>query len=283
MTIEHDELDKEWDSRSHTPDEYRREIRELRDRCAKYAQELTELREELVREQYAHLTALMREQRAHLAAEPTKPSGYAYRYADGVLRLNDGSQFNGGWPVEAVPYWFAPYWFAPPALAAEPTKPERGRDWDDGVLEGRLREREYWLAQHTAPPAAAPEPTHPGYVIGNHWLETAYSRVCAGEAEADVLRDIGLVRVTDAEALRRDAESWRKSKEKYTAWQKGTDLLETIRLQHTEIERLKADNDALRRDAERWKHHRSELAASLGMPRELVDAIIDAAMKGDKT
>ena len=97
------------------------------------------------------------------------------------------------------------------ALAAEQPKPERGRDWDDGVLEGRLREREYWLAQHTAPPAAAPEPVrHPGYVIGNHWLETAYSRVCAGEAEADVLRDCGWERVTDAEALRRDAESWRR-------------------------------------------------------------------------
>jgi hypothetical protein len=32
---------------------------------------------------------------------------------------------------------------------------------------------------------AAPEPErHPGYLIGNHWLETAYSRVCAGEADA---------------------------------------------------------------------------------------------------
>jgi hypothetical protein len=51
--------------------------------------------------------------RTALAAEQPKPSGYAYRYADGVLRLNDGSQFNGGWPVEAVPYWFAT-----PALAA---------------------------------------------------------------------------------------------------------------------------------------------------------------------
>lgn len=37
--------------------------------------------------------------------------------------------------------------------------------------------------------APQPEPTHPGYIIGSHWLETAYSRVCAGEAEADVLRD----------------------------------------------------------------------------------------------
>jgi hypothetical protein len=60
------------------------------------------------------------------------------------------------------------------------------------------------LPLYTAPPAAAPEPTHPGYVIGSHWLETAYSRVCAGEAEAEVLRDCGWERVD--EALRRDAE-----------------------------------------------------------------------------
>ena len=78
------------------------------------------------------------------------------------------------------------------------------------------------LPLYTAPPSAAPEPTHPGYVIGSHWLETAYSRICAGEAEADVLRDIGLVRITDGtvetadihaivdrqEALRRDAERY---------------------------------------------------------------------------
>jgi hypothetical protein len=70
MTIEHDELDKEWDSRSHTPDEYRREIRELRDRCVRYAKELTELREELVREQRAHLAALEKDQ---LAAPLPKP------------------------------------------------------------------------------------------------------------------------------------------------------------------------------------------------------------------
>lgn len=49
--------------------------------------------------------------------------------------------------------------------------------------------------------ALAAEPQkHPGYVIGSHWLETAYSRICAGEAEADVLRDIGLVRIADGMA-----------------------------------------------------------------------------------
>lgn len=50
----------------------------------------------------------------------------------------------------------------------------------------------------------AEQPKHPGYVIGSHWLETAYSRICAGEAEADVLRDCGWERVDDAEALRRE-------------------------------------------------------------------------------
>jgi hypothetical protein len=38
---------------------------------------------------------------------------------------------------------------------------------------------------------------HPGYVLGNHWLESAYERICAGEAEDDVLRDYDVVRVTD--------------------------------------------------------------------------------------
>ncbi len=62
--------------------------------------------------------------------------------------------------------------------------------------------------------APRPEPVrHPGYVIGSHWLETAYSRICAGEAEADVLRDCGWERVTDAEALRRDAERLREENE----------------------------------------------------------------------
>jgi hypothetical protein len=39
-------------------------------------------------------------------------------------------------------------------------------------------------------PDATREPVHPGYVIGSHWLETAYSRIAAGEAEADVLAEV---------------------------------------------------------------------------------------------
>jgi len=75
--------------------------------------------------------------RKALAAPRPEPSGYAYRYADGVLRLNDGSQFNGGWPVEAVPYWFAT-----PALAAEPTKPS-----DDVEALRRDAERYRWMTE----------------------------------------------------------------------------------------------------------------------------------------
>jgi hypothetical protein len=39
-------------------------------------------------------------------------------------------------------------------------------------------------------PDATREPVHPGYIIGSHWLETAYSRIAAGEAEADVLAEV---------------------------------------------------------------------------------------------
>ena len=69
-------------------------------------------------------------------------------------------------------------------------------------------------------PAAAPEPVrHPGYIIGNHWLETAYSRVCAGEAEAEVLRDCGWQRVADIDALLRDVEALWRDAERYR-WMK---------------------------------------------------------------
>ena len=88
-------------------------------------------------------------------------------------------------------------------------------EWSWGGEPMGTKEREAITALRTA--LAAEQPKHPGYVIGSHWLETAYSRICAGEAEADVLRDIGLVREeafltgvahlkAENEALRRDAE-----------------------------------------------------------------------------
>ena len=58
-------------------------------------------------------------------------------------------------------------------------------------------------------PEAYHEKRHPGYVIGNHWLETAYSRICAGESEDAILEDYELVREPRLRDLRRDAERYR--------------------------------------------------------------------------
>jgi uncharacterized coiled-coil DUF342 family protein len=44
MQYQPDLFDDEWDKMAHTPDEYRAEIRQLRERCYKYAKELDELR-----------------------------------------------------------------------------------------------------------------------------------------------------------------------------------------------------------------------------------------------
>ena len=65
------------------------------------------------------------------------------------------------------------------------------------------------VALEPLPLYAAPSEnnTHPGYVIGSHWLETAYSRICAGEAEADVLRDCGWERVDEALTATRDRQA----------------------------------------------------------------------------
>ena len=49
----------------------------------------------------------------------------------------------------------------------------------------------------------------------SHWLETAYSRICAGEAEANVLRDYGLIReeafTIGVEHLRQENERLREA------------------------------------------------------------------------
>jgi hypothetical protein len=32
---------------------------------------------------------------------------------------------------------------------------------------------------------------HPGYIVGDHWLQAAYTRVCTGETEDEVMTDYG--------------------------------------------------------------------------------------------
>jgi hypothetical protein len=102
---------------------------------------------------------------------------------------------------------------------------------------------------YTPPPSA-----HFGYVLGDHWLETAYSRVLDGEAEAEVLKDCGWERVTDAEALRRDAERYR--------WLRG---------EHSRID------PCIKANAK----YKLERQSSTWVEIHDLDAAIDAAM-GDK-
>jgi hypothetical protein len=124
------------------------------------------------------------------------------------------------------------------------------------------------LRTHLAAPRLEPEPValahcpytpppsaHFGYVLGDHWLETAYSRVLDGEAEAEVLKDCGWERVTDAEALRQDAERYR--------WMTKDD---------TKYETRRRVRNIL------------SLFNAYAYRKEHIDAAIDAAMqKGDKT
>ena len=80
------------------------------------------------------------------------------------------------------------------ALAEPDAKPDVLRRWvnaNDDAPETEFQ-RGYdaarrWVRNVVLPALA--EPVHPGYVIGSHWLETAYSRIAAGEAEADVLAE----------------------------------------------------------------------------------------------
>ena len=38
---------------------------------------------------------------------------------------------------------------------------------------------------------------HPGYIIGDHWLQAAYTRICTGETEDEVMTDYGWQRARD--------------------------------------------------------------------------------------
>lgn len=63
-----------------------------------------------------------------------------------------------------------------------------------------LREAEARIADLHRELALAHGTGHPGYVIGQHWLSVAYSRICAGEPEAQVLEDYGVGKAAAREA-----------------------------------------------------------------------------------
>ena len=125
----------------------------------------------------AAITAL----RTHLAAEQPRPSedvakAWAEGYQQGVNdeRTSEASIGIAGFGAKVEPARQNPY---RTALAAQS--------------------------------ALAAEKRHPDYVIGNHWFETAYERLCAGEAEDAILEDYELVREPRLRDLRRDAERYR--------------------------------------------------------------------------
>lgn len=121
------------------------------------------------------------------------------------------------------------------------------------------------FAQHIsalAAPPPEPDCRHPGYVIGNHWFETAYDRLCAGETEDDILADYGIVREERLAELRRDAERYR--------YLRNRDLREVF----------SKSGEA----AGVWIDCEDDMAGLQLLTGDDADAAIDAAMqKGDKT
>ena len=91
---------------------------------------------------------------------------------------------------------------------------EFGNPTDDKLILDHLRQQGLWIGKVTSPALAAEQPRHPGYIIGNHWFETAYERLCAGEAEDAILEDYELVREPRLRDLRRDAERYRWLRDK---------------------------------------------------------------------
>lgn len=76
---------------------------------------------------------------AHERAQPAKPDGYAYRYADGFLRFNQGAPVNGGKPIEAIPFYFAP-----PAQPASVAAPAEWREFVSRVAAQGPSKPDYW-------------------------------------------------------------------------------------------------------------------------------------------
>ena len=55
------------------------------------------------------------------------------------------------------------------------------------------------ITDAAAMPPASDGPVRPGYILGDHWLEVAYERICAGDREEKVMDDYGWVRLTREE------------------------------------------------------------------------------------
>ena len=99
-----------------------------------------------------------------------------------------------------------------------------------------------------------------------HWLETAYSRICAGEAEANVLRDYGLIR---EEAFTIGVEHLRQENERlqnllYDQIGKVTALRAAEQMRKQIAELKHAENERLREALKKYGRHLDDCALTLG-------------------
>ena len=95
----------------------------------------------------------------------------------------------------------------------------------------------------------------------SHWLETAYSRICAGEAEANVLRDYGLIR---EEAFTIGVEHLRQENERLHQINWSHEMKLSVRGYEMQIDSLKADNERLREALGKYGRHLDGCAVTLG-------------------
>ena len=68
---------------------------------------------------------------------------------------------------------------------------EAGFEADESVCDVWITDS-YWaeeLERFAALVIAAQR--HPGYIMGEHWLQAAYTRICTGETEDEVMADYG--------------------------------------------------------------------------------------------
>ena len=87
---------------------------------------------------WAQARAIVADRAALAKAEPAPPaevppSGYAYRYPDGI-RFNSGGQVNACRPIEAMPYWFSPPVPAPPAELLQQRHPAPAPPAEGGAI-----------------------------------------------------------------------------------------------------------------------------------------------------
>jgi hypothetical protein len=143
--------------------------------------------------------------RTALAAPRPEPVAWGARWKNTaeVVNATTNPQLAHEWRQQQV-MEVLPLYTAPPAAAPRPELEKERAEVAPPARSGVAQTEE--IDSFTG--EVYPEKRHPGYVIGNHWLETAYERLCAGESEDAILEDYELVREPRLRDLRGDAERY---------------------------------------------------------------------------